>query len=378
MAAKRPESDYEFANPEIAALMGQGWAPRPEGYVPADIPETPNAWQVMQAQGGGPAPVPQGMGSSPTAQVSPQVMQMAGAKIPKAPLTPEELYAAAFNRLQSGQLKSLEAQRQGLAANEKELARLAQAPRQSDLTALNSLTDAWTGSNFTSAYRKPESAEDRQLKLFQLRDAIQKERTGLTDKELEFLKTNLNAKFLGKMGGQAGAKTLPAGAAANLSEAPGAFTALGDISTLVDKNEEIFGPVAGRSASFGAWLGSNPKAQEIEAAISQRAQSIAKFMEEGKLSDQDIIRYRAMLPNLSDSPAVARSKIQSLQLLLTQRQQSLLAGLGGAGYNISGIPSIKGGSLPGTQQMPAVGFTQDGYRYKGGDPGSPSSWEKVQ
>jgi hypothetical protein len=40
-----------------------------------------------------------------------------------------------------------------------------------------------------------------------------------------------------------------------------------------------------------------------------------------------------------------------------------------------GAPTTSGGGAPAG---PAVGTVQDGYRFKGGDPGKQESWEKVQ
>lgn len=149
----------------------------------------------------------------------------------------------------------------------------------------------------------------------------------------------LNAEAA-KARGETGGKIVPAGEAVSTAGSTSASEALGDVEKLVSANEDLFGPGQGRVAGLmGSW-GLNNDAQSADATLKQRAQIIGKYLEGGKLTDADIERYQKSLPQLSDSPQVAQSKIASLRRLIAQKQAAELDSLRGAGYDTRSIPRV--------------------------------------
>ena len=155
------------------------------------------------------------------------------------------------------------------------------------------------------------------------------------------------AKLRAEANTKDGGKLVPAGQVVENANSTAASIALQDVSDLVGENAESFGPVQGRMSGLMGKIGLNPQAQLNTAAIKQRAQIIGKYLEGGKMTDSDIVRYEAALPQLSDSPEVAQGKVQSLKRLIAQKQSAELSGLQGAGYNTKGIPLTQSQDMPG-------------------------------
>lgn len=83
----------------------------------------------------------------------------------------------------------IEMQRQGLVDQERDLASMANFTPQMDLSALASLTDQWTGSNFAKNYQRPETAADRFNAVNAEQARINKDRMGLNQADLDLLKS---------------------------------------------------------------------------------------------------------------------------------------------------------------------------------------------
>ena len=136
-----------------------------------------------------------------------------------------------------------------------------------------------------------------------------------------------------------GAK-LPATEAVALGSSNSAYQALGDAGKAFEANKDISGPVQGRWSRIlaaGEVGDTGKQAKSFDAQLKMNAQIIGKSLEGGKLTDQDIERYKDMLPNLNDSPDAAKNKIAVLQNMLSQKQQAESSALGQAGYNVRNI-----------------------------------------
>ena len=93
---------------------------------------------------------------------------------------------------------------------------------------------------------------------------------------------------------------------------------------LADKKyTDKMGPVFGRAYATNPW---DPNVREFESNMAMTSQVIGKYLEGGKLTDQDIIRYRGMLPQMSDTPEVARRKTSLVRDLLKANQQAYVHG----------------------------------------------------
>lgn len=162
------------------------------------------------------------------------------------------------------------------------------------------------------------------------------------DKELNRLyrQAQIDALKNRSVGSIGAGKTLPASQAESAGTAQAASQALDDITGIIEQNKDIIGPMGGRVsqlAALGQFGERGKQAANIKGAMDQRAQIIGKYLEGGKLTDQDIARYRQQLPQITDTPEVAQAKINSLRRLLANKQQAELSALQGAGYATGGI-----------------------------------------
>jgi hypothetical protein len=106
---------------------------------------------------------------------------------------------------------------------------------------------------------------------------------------------------------------------------------LGKILEEVDLKAEFMGPVAGRVSAMTPYA---TEAKAFDARMKLAAQKIGVALEGGKLTDEDISRYRQMLPNIQDTPEVAKEKIKIVSDLLDTEQSVALETLKQSGYNV--------------------------------------------
>lgn len=120
---------------------------------------------------------------------------------------------------------------------------------------------------------------------------------------------------------------------------------LGDISTVLRQNQDLFGPIKGRYNSLNPY---DEKAQTVDAQMRAVSQAFGRFMEGGVLRKEDEEKYRKMFPQLSDEPGVARNKLAVVNRLMGQKQKGSLGALSKAGYDVSAfdqnreIPAMPG------------------------------------
>ena len=122
-----------------------------------------------------------------------------------------------------------------------------------------------------------------------------------------------------------------------LADIDAAEADMSSLAAAVEANQSIMGPIAGRIVGMNPY---STEAKALDAKMKIAAQNIAKSLEGGKLSDQDILRYREMLPNITDTPEVAKSKIAGVNALLKQRRESQLGVLRKSGYNVGGFEQV--------------------------------------
>jgi hypothetical protein len=235
---------------------------------------------------------------------------------------------------------------------------------------LVSLVDNLTGSNFSSQLPKKESMKDRLAQLLQLRQGVESQKlSGLgkladieanaADKALQrqYQERMLGLQMMKARSGR-GAGGLKPTEIAKFNEGNNAPLVLKDLHGLIDSNADIFGPIAGRIAGNNPW---NEQSKTIDAQLRQAAQVVGSYLEGGKLMKDDEVKYRNMLPNLADSPEVAKNKLTLVERLIAQRQNSNLDALRGGGYDVSSIdqglevPALPhGGAAPATRNPSAA------------------------
>jgi hypothetical protein len=82
-------------------------------------------------------------------------------------------------------------------------------------------------------------------------------------------------------------------------------------------------------------------------------QTIGKLKEGGVLRAEDEVKYAKMLPELTDTPEVARNKIQLVMREMAQKQNDAIAALEAAGYDVSGVK--RNTQVPGAPSALAAG-----------------------
>jgi hypothetical protein len=141
----------------------------------------------------------------------------------------------------------------------------------------------------------------------------------------EFIKTQAPTT----VGGNA---QLPAGEAAKLGEATSAAEAVRDLNAKWKDN----------ASGFFNWVASKlpgTNASRYENRANVAAQIVGGYLEGGKLMEQDLIRYKEMLPHAGETKETAKQKMDALVTMIANRQKGQKNALAGSGYNVSGIPN---------------------------------------
>ena len=195
-----------------------------------------------------------------------------------------------------------------------------------------------------------------------------------------------------KDSGPGAGKIVPAGEASSLGESTSAVQALRDYNKLLGNSSDITGTGILKKISRGfqtgvGLLGAQPSAagerlQVIDSNRKQAAQVIGRFLEGGRMTDADVIRYERMLPQSGDSDFVRQQKEQNLANMIATRQDAIKSSLGGAGYNVSSLPTLQKSSVPQQSQPksvgPKVGAIEGGYEFMGGNPADQKNWRPVR
>lgn len=122
---------------------------------------------------------------------------------------------------------------------------------------------------------------------------------------------------------------LPAGEAAKLGGSDAALKAIDELSSEWDS----------KASSTGSGLmqyvpGSD--ANLYMPSLKTTTQVIGTFLEGGKLTDADVPKYAAMMPQPSDTKAVKEAKVAALKRLISEKRASEGQALQGSGYRVPG------------------------------------------
>lgn len=122
--------------------------------------------------------------------------------------------------------------------------------------------------------------------------------------------------------------------------------ALNQAGSDLDNLEAIFkklgpdwgGPLSGRVKN-AAGVGQNPDITAVENAINAATPNLARgvFREVGVLTDEDIRRYKALLPTAYDTDAVRSVKMKQLRARIEQGKKETMDSLRKAGRDVSGF-----------------------------------------
>jgi len=131
-----------------------------------------------------------------------------------------------------------------------------------------------------------------------------------------------------------------------LQAASSVGSALSGVSRLVDlikQNQEWMGPVQGTAKSLNPY---DSDAKNFLSAANLYSQQIGKFIEQGKMTDQDREFYVRNTPKPSDTPEVAIKKAKNLEQMIRDKAQSFNQTATAGGYKIPITPDM----------MPAIDY----------------------
>jgi hypothetical protein len=111
--------------------------------------------------------------------------------------------------------------------------------------------------------------------------------------------------------------------------------------------DKLIGPVAGR---LGAKNPLATEAQILQGQLQTAAQTVGRYLEGGKLTDEDRIFYQQNLPSMNDTPEVAKGKLENLISLVERTRSSDIDVFGRAGYDVSGFSDLE--SPMATEKIP--------------------------
>jgi hypothetical protein len=112
-----------------------------------------------------------------------------------------------------------------------------------------------------------------------------------------------------------------------------ALDLLDGVFSKVDRSQKSMGPIMGRIKSMNPY---DTDSQLLRADTMKAAQIIGKYLEGGKMTDTDVIRYQKLLPAISDTPEVAVAKMNDLRNMIEKKQANRIETFNAQGYNTQG------------------------------------------
>lgn len=119
-------------------------------------------------------------------------------------------------------------------------------------------------------------------------------------------------------GGGLPTRDLPAAQVSSLGDIDTSINLMANLDAAIAENEDLLGPIKG---SLGKVNPYNTDAQAFNSQMTSAAQIVGKAMEEGVLRKEDEEKYKKMLPQITDTPAVAKRKLQIVKDMLEQQRQ---------------------------------------------------------
>lgn len=155
---------------------------------------------------------------------------------------------------------------------------------------------------------------------------------------------------------------------------------MAEINQIIETNKDMFGPIEGRAGGFNPY---DEKAQTVQSRIKAAAQEVGKYLEGGVLRKEDVPKYEQMLPNLFDTPEVAKNKAAIVQKMLFDKFMSDYEAYKNSGFDTRAFDSSPMKQLAQPEFLKPtnkieIGTIMDGFRYKGGLESDPNSWEPVK
>lgn len=194
-----------------------------------------------------------------------------------------------------------------------------------------------------------KSAKDNRLAKLQDEELLLKKRR----QKLDERKQDFDESKPPKEEKQAPQKRLSPTDIAKLSEAKNSQNIINDLNGVIDKYQDIMGPFEGSIRGSALVKPFDERAKLFDADIRRVRQVIGKLTEGGVLRKEDEAKYLEMLPNMSDTPKVAKYKAQQFGDMLKRDYENHVRMLGDQGYDTTGLTSgtSKVSQRPSLKQM---------------------------
>ena len=154
---------------------------------------------------------------------------------------------------------------------------------------------------------------------------------GRTGQIAEGLMVGSDKPTFGKKKEEIEGRKLESSQAKLLAEGKNLNNVLNPLDTLLNR-KDLFGPVVGRARGLNPY---DTEAQDAQARLKRATQVIGSYLEGGVLRKEDEEKYRKMLPQLTDTNAVAEKKLAGVRNLVKLKQEEYIESFEKAGYNIS-------------------------------------------
>jgi hypothetical protein len=142
---------------------------------------------------------------------------------------------------------------------------------------------------------------------------------------------------------EASGKAIPAGQVTAMADITSSISQMSDVTDLVDTYSDIMGPVAGRARTLNPF---DEDAQAFQADMVLVAQMVGKALEGGVLRQEDTKKYLKILPQISDTPEIAKRKVENVKKRLQNKLDNTQKALKEAGYTSGGTITDINSLLP--------------------------------
>lgn len=151
-----------------------------------------------------------------------------------------------------------------------------------------------------------------------------------------------------------GGKILPANEVGDLSDLDTAMQSVDDLLTAF-KRDVGSSDVAAQIQARGEKYVPNTAVAQYQNDANVTAQTVGLILENGKLGEADLPRYKSMNPQPGDSIETAERKVAIIKELLRKKRMNRSQALGSAGYR---PPAAASGAAPGNASPPPLSTQQ--------------------
>lgn len=138
-----------------------------------------------------------------------------------------------------------------------------------------------------------------------------------------------------------------------LSEGKAIPNTLSTVEKTIEDNLQLFDPIKGTARSYNPY---DKDVRIIDAQLRAAAQQFGRYMEGGVLRKEDEEKYRRMMPQLGDTPAVAKGKLKVVKEMLDRQQKQYVEDYTSQGFDVRGFDVPESSGAPAMQPATPQGL----------------------